>query len=87
MSLATGCESYRLAGNWWADSGGKYRSFLWNGMHMAATSAQENKETAAMLADKIFLRHISAVIDHVSETRAKFPCRISVGIRTLGFSG
>ena len=61
---------------------------------MAATSAQENKETAAMLADKIFLRelnsvrfcqirHIIAVIDHVSETRAKFPCRISVGIKTI----
>ena len=63
---------------------------------MAATSAQENKdsETAVMSADKIFLRdlnsvrfcqirHISVVIDHVSETRAKFPCRISVGIRTI----
>ena len=48
--------SYRLAGDWWADSGGKYRSFLWNAMHIAAISAQENKETAAMLADKIFLR-------------------------------
>ena len=86
--------SYRLAGDWWADSGGKYRSFLWNAMHMAATSAQENKETAVMLTDKIFLRelnsvrffqirHISLVIDHVSETRAKLPCRISVGIRTI----
>ena len=86
--------SYRLAGDWWADSGGKYRFFLWEAMHMAAISAQGNKETAAMLADKIFLRelnsvrfcqirHISAVIDHVSETRAKLTCRISIGIRTI----
>ena len=63
-------------------------------MHVAATSAQENKETAVMLADKILIRelnsvrfcqirHISAVIDHVSETRAKLPCRISEGIRTI----
>jgi len=45
-------------------------------MHMAASLAQENKETVAMLADKIFLRelnsvrfcqirHINAVIYHV----------------------
>ena len=63
-------------------------------MHMAATSAQENKETATMLADKIFLRelnsirfcqirHISEVIDHVIETCAKSPGRSSIGISLI----
>ena len=53
--------------------------------------AQENKEMTAMSADKIFLwelnsvlfcqiRHIISVIDHVIETCAKLPCRISIGI-------
>ena len=64
-------------------------------------NAQENKETTAMLADKIFLRelisvlfcqirNIIAVIDPVIETCAKFPCRISIisiiSIICLGFS-
>ena len=43
------------------DRDGVFWPFPRNAMHMAATLVQDNTETAAMLADKIFLRELNSV--------------------------
>ena len=97
MSLARGndqLETVRALGGWIEQENiGRFlgKTCIWRPL----LNAQENKETTAMLADKIFLwelnsvlfsqiRHIIAVIDHAIEIRAKFPC-IGISLICLGF--